>query len=281
MSQAPSERFPDIGARGAIGRFTAGAGFAFGGVGFTLGHRPLIRLAIIPILINVLLFSFFVVGGLMQIGSVVEAAKLGLDPDAWYSFLESIWAGMVYLVSLVLTLLGGFVATVVVGNILAGPIYDLLSEKTEVIVLGRSAADPFSLKGLVGDVLQELVLLTARLILYISGLLVIFAIGLIPAVGQITSPFLSAGWSWLFLALELHNATLARHKITGSKRLGHLFNHQFGSLGFGAASWLMMWVPVMMPFLVVGATRHHLALAAYGRAPSKLTEADRALLRAA
>lgn len=281
MSQAPSETFPDIGARGPIGRFTAGASYAVGGVGFTLGHRRLIKLAIIPIIINVILFSFFVVGGLMQIGSVVEAAKLGLDPDAWYSFIESIWSGLVYLVSFVVTLLGGFIATVVVGNILAGPIYDLLSERTELIVLGRTVGEPFSLKGFVADIAQELILLLARLFFYISGLLVIFAIGLIPVVGQVTSPVLSAGWSWLFLALELHNATLARHKITGSRRLGHMFSHQVGSLGFGATSWLMMWIPVMMPFLVVGATRHHLALAAYGRAPSKLSEADRAMLRAA
>lgn len=280
MTASP-ETFPDIAAASLPQRIAAGARFAVGGVPFVLQHGQLLRLAIIPVILNIILFGIFVVGGITRVDDVVQAAALGIDEQAWYHFVETIWQSVVWLATLVGVLLGGFLLTVVVGNVLAGPIYDLISERTEILVLGRSAAEPFSVASFMRDLAGELFLTVVRLVLYLSGLVCIFLLGLVPVIGQVAGPVLSATWSWLFLTLELKNASLARHGVGAFGRFGHVFGKPTTHLGFGAASWLMMWVPVMMPFLVAGATRHYLALAAWDRVPSRLSDDDKGMLRAA
>lgn len=58
-----------------------------------------------------------------------------------------------------------------------------------------------------------------------------------------------------------------------------IFTRPAVALGFGAAGWLMSHLPLTYPFLVVGGTRLHLALAAWDRLDSDLTEPDEAALR--
>jgi hypothetical protein len=53
------------------------------------------------------------------------------------------------------------------------------------------------------------------------------------------------------------------------------------SLGFGAVGWLFSYIPLTSPFLVVGGTRLYLALAAWDRIESSLSDDEKQKLRAA
>jgi hypothetical protein len=60
--------------------------------------------------------------------------------------------------------------------------------------------------------------------------------------------------------------------------MGDLFSNKAFFLGFGAMAALVSVLPLSSPFLVVGATRAHLALAARGHIGSTLNSEERARL---
>jgi uncharacterized protein involved in cysteine biosynthesis len=106
----------------------------------------------------------------------------------------------------------------------------------------------------------------------------LWLLSLTPAV--IVAAPASLAWTWLFAAREFLARPLARHTVHVGGRLGALFGHKALFLGFGGAATLLAAVPFTAPFLVVGATRAYLALAARGAVPSRLTDDDRRALQA-
>lgn len=281
-----NETFQDLTEQGVLARFFAGAGFAFSGIGFTLKHRRLFQLALIPIAVNIVLFIGMVWLGFSFYDTIVGWAAVDVSPSSdsgwWAAFVQWMAEAGAFLLRILVAILAvllifviGFVASVTLGNIINGPFFDMMSERTEELVLGRSVAEPFTWASFAQDMGQELALTLVRLAIYLIGVVAIFVVGLVPGIGSLIGSAAGSLWSWMFLAVELKNASLARHKVRGTERVHHVFQHKATHLGFGAASWLMMFVPITMPFLVVGATRHHLALAAYGHAPSLLQDEDR------
>jgi CysZ protein len=275
------ETLDDIGGKGVFGRFFGGLKMAISSVGFTFRHKSLRSLAVVPTLIHVALFAGLVATGFMYIGDIIDWAHIDPGGSAFWKFVSSTLDIMVGVFAGTLFLAGGLVGTAIGGNILCGPIYDVLSERTEVLVLGRSHAPAFSFKQLFTDLAQDILLGFFRFLIYLSGLVTIFLIGLIPVIGTVASPILSILWTWLFLALTFTDNSFVRHTINANDRLGTIFSEKAVNLGFGFGAWLCMFFPPLAPALVVGGTRKYLALAARDKVPSKLTEGDKALLRGA
>ena len=105
----------------------------------------------------------------------------------------------------------------------------------------------------------------------------------LPALGQILGPFLAWSLSALWVALGFTGPALARHQLGATQRVGMVFGNKAASIGFGALGGIpfvsFLVLPILSPALVVGGTRMFLVLAAYDHVASKLTEADKALLR--
>ena len=78
------------------------------------------------------------------------------------------------------------------------------------------------------------------------------------------------------------NAT-ARHGLSSAQRVRLVFSNKGLVIGFGAVGGIpflsFLLLPLLSPALVVGGTRMFLALAAWDRIPSKLTDADKAAIR--
>ncbi len=261
----------DVGGGFVLGRFWSGASFAASGIRLTLRHRKLLVWSIVPMIVQALIFAALVAFGLYFAGDLVDRFR----PDAghWYSFIGSV----LYVAAVVLVVIGAVVGSLFLGGAVCDPFYDALSEATEAILLGREVSSPFSVPGVVRGILRELVALVWMLAAYAAVALPLWLLSL-TGVGSVVTVPLSLMWTWMFVAYAGLQRAMARHAVPGAGRLGAVFGVRSLSLGFGAVGWLMSHVPLTYPFLVVGGTRLYLALAAYDRVQSTLTDADKRAL---
>ena len=262
MSRAPSappaETLPDVGAGNAVTRFVAGARFALGSVRYTWSHPSLLRAALVPMVVQlVLLATVAVTGAELMMRFVLRYVS---SPDSLPLVGRiGLWAAVG-----VLSLMAATLLTFFAGSVICDPFYDWISERTEALVTGREVAGRRGVGAMATGVLRELWSTTVRLSVYLVGLGALFVVSLVPGVAALGGP-LSMGWTWLFVALEVFARPQARGAIGGRARLGVVRQHLSLSLGFGAGGWLITFLPFTTPMLVVGGTRLYLALAAHGR----------------
>lgn len=278
----PLERFDDVAARSLGRRFSAGVHFAFSGASWAFSRKELRLLSALTIALNLVLYIGLLVLGFLYLDDVVR--WIGPDPAKWEGFWQSFMEALQGLIKFVLAitwlLLSVFLA-LALGNVVAGPFFDLLSERTEALVVGRSLAPPFSLVGTVRTVVKELLVQLGLLGVYLPVVGVILVIGLLPVVGQILAPVLTWMWTALWVTMTFTTQATARHGLGTKARLRLLFSHKVMGVGFGGIASVVpfLLIPIFAPALVVGGTRLFLALAAHGHVPSRLSEADKALIR--
>jgi len=273
-------RLVDVGSGGFAARFVGASKTVLSGLPFTLRNRKLLWLVGAPIAIQIVVFVVFVVFGARALVDLVAGVDLGIAEGSTWHFLEGILDFVLGLIAFLGAFVVGLLLTLMVGNILAGPVLDVLSERTEGILVGEKRDAPFSLAGFVGEIVTETIYAIIRLSVFLCGLVLVFLVGLIPAVGQVVAPIGSVVWTSLFLAVEILNAPLARHGIRGFRRLALLLGNLSITLGLGLTAWVCSFVPVSLPFLVVGATRLYVGLAVNGRVPSRFDDDTKARLAA-
>ncbi|MCC7071252.1 MAG: EI24 domain-containing protein [Deltaproteobacteria bacterium] len=269
-----SASLPDVTTGSFLDRVLSGARFAASGVMFTLRHFRVLRWALVPMVVQALIFVGLVALGLMYVNDA--AAALGPDPGHWYSFLGAV----LEIALVVLLLVVGAVATLLIGGVVCDPFYDAISEATESILLARDVGEPFTVVGVLRGVLRELGATVLRLTLYLGVAIPLWILGL-TGIGSIIAIPASLAWTWFFVAVEALSRSQARHKLPGGQRFSAVFQHKALALGFGAAGWLFAYIPLTAPFLIVGGTRLFLSLAAHDRVPSTLSLPDKARLKGA
>lgn len=222
-------------------------------------------------LIHVLLFS----GTLALFVSQKDPLAAWILPDSgWFS--EPVWAVLLGIFLWVLAVLFAFVGSILVGSVVCDPFYDLLSERTEEVLVGRHVGPPFSVRLILRGIAVELWATVLRLLVYGAVAIPLLLLSFTPL--AFASGPLTLVWTWLFLAYEFLSRSLTRHAIDPKHRFAPLFANKVVCLGFGLGAWIVSFLPATAPFLVVGATRLYLSLAAHGRAPSKLTDEEKARL---
>jgi len=152
-------------------------------------------------------------------------------------------------------------------NVVLAPLQDPLSEATEA-QLGDFTPPPFSVKAMVRGVTESLGHTLARLALSLLGFLVLLPLNLIPVVGSVAWMVLSSLWTMYWLAVEYLSGPMARHLYPFRRVLSALRARLPLTMGFGAALYVMLWIPVvnffLMPVAVVAATLLYRALKAAG-----------------
>lgn len=273
-SRALRPELTDVGAGSFLSRFWSGARYAASGIALTFKHQRLILWSLVPMLVQALIFVALVVLGSRFLDDIV--GRVGPEDGHWYSFIGSI----LYVALVLLLLIASIIASIFIASVVCDPFYDVLSEATESVLLGREVGTPFSVPLVIRGILLELGATIWRLAVFLSVAIPLWLIGL-TGVGSIVAVPLSLAWSWMFVALAFLSRSMARHAIPGKKRMSALFEQKACALGFGAVGWVMAYVPLTAPFLVVGATRMYLSLAAHDRIASSLTPADKVALKGA
>lgn len=243
-------------------------GFGYLMRGFGLIRQPgLRRFVIIPLSINVVIFSSLIWLLLGSIGSLTSWLGGQLD---FLGFLGD-WAvvqGIIWLLQLLLWLVVGvgvlvsvFYTFSLVANFLAAPFNSLLAEKVEKHLAGELVQGQESwmhaLKSIPHVMMSELFKLLYML-MWLVPLVLLWLLTLwIPGLNLIST----AAWLWFgawLLSLEYVDYPAGNHGLTFPKVRKLMKQHRPSALGFGGAVTLMTSIPLLnliaMPCAVAGAT---------------------------
>jgi CysZ protein len=233
--------------------FPRGFFLVFRGARLLLRNPRLLKYIIIPFLINVAVFSLSIFFGLHFFQDVVT--RLLPQGDAWY------WAVVFYAfwtVAVLVTLVLVFFSFTVVGNLIASPFNELLSERTEELLLGKSTEEPFALGAFFRDMGRVWLVEIRKMAVFVLAMAALLLLNLLPLVGSLLYGFLSILLTLFFLAWEYLGFVHERKRHTFREQRQYLMLRKGLVLGFAAGVLLMLAIPFMqlfcIPVAVVGAT---------------------------
>jgi CysZ protein len=220
-----------------------------------LRRRPrLILYILIPFLINFAVFTGAVYLGLDFFGStVVQYIPQG---EAWY---WSILSWFLWVVAVLLTAVLVFFSFTVVGNLIASPFNDLLSERTEQILTGRENEELFSLRRFLSDAWKTVLMEAKKMWLFVVVMLLILPLNLLPGIGNAIYTVLAISLTLFFLCVEYLSFVMVRKRQFFKDQRRFIFSRKFLMLGFGCGVMAVLAIPFFqffcIPLAVIGATR--------------------------
>lgn len=228
------------------------------GRGFLLPFQSLRLLFATPALRSLTLIIAAIT--FLSLGAVIAAlwhfnpAIVGLvwqRPDTWYlAALHTLFSAAVFLL---LTVLGANILPLT----LAAPLMDPLSASAER-AMGITLVSEGGLKRLASEIARQVGHALVRICVLLLGHLVLLLLFLIPGAGAVVWTW--AGWAWtvLWLAAQYLDVPMARHLYSFDEELALLRRRTALCFGFGAAIYLLLWVPLLnflfVPVAVVAGT---------------------------
>jgi len=228
--------------------------YPFKGFRFLISRPRLIALAAIPVAINTLLYAFFAWYAYSRFGQWVDA--LTANGDTWY------WAVLHYIlivfVSLFLIVFIFYTFTLM-GNLILAPFNEVISEKVEALYSEGTAKDTaFSMGLFFKDMGRSYKAEAGRIILYLSGFLLLLLLNLIPVAGQVLYGFSVILYTFFFLCWEFLDYSMERWKLSFGDKKKLALGNPLLFLSFGAGAALLLIIPLLnltaIPVCVAGAT---------------------------
>ena len=220
-----------------------------------LRSRPrLITYILIPFLINLTVFTAAVYLGLDFFGNtVVEYIPQG---EAWYWTMLS-W--LLWVVAALLTSVLVFFSFTVVGNLIASPFNDLLSERTEAILSGRSIDETFSFRQFCSDAWKSVLMEARKMWVFVLAMVLILPLNLLPGIGSAIYTVLAISLTLFFLCVEYLSFVMVRKRQFFKEQRQFIFSRKFLMLGFACGVLVVLSIPFFqffcIPLAVIGATR--------------------------
>jgi len=213
----------------------------------------LLKYLVIPFFINLLVFTLTVYFGLDLFQRLLEA--YAPSTEVWYGTLLYYLSWMI--ASLLTTVIVFFLFTVM-GNLIASPFNELLSERTEVLVSGVPSEEPFSLKLFWNESRYAVVVEIKKMAVFVSCMVLLFGINFIPVIGTLIYAVLAPTFTLFFLAVEYMAFVLMRKQLSFSEQRRYIFKHPVLMFGYACGVFCMLAIPFLqlfcIPLAVVGAT---------------------------
>jgi len=242
-----------------VSNFSQGFLYPFRAGKFIKGHPGLLKYIMVPFLINVVVLSVAVYWGLSFFNSVV--VHYIPQGDAWYWAILSYF---VWTVAIVVTMVLVFFGFTVTGAIISSPFNDILSEKTEALLTGRHADEPFVFRVFLRDAMHTVMDESRKIIIFVVLMVLLLPLNLIPG-GSLPYSILSVLLTIFFLVVEYTGYVFSRKHLTFKDQRRFINSRKFIMLGFGTGVMGVLAVPFLqffcIPLGVVGATQlwHDLA----------------------
>lgn len=254
-------------------RFSSGFSMPFKGIRYLFQNRSLLKFALPPVLVTtaLMLVSWWI--GFSYTDTVLEALWNPVG-DAWYHvwILKPLW-WILYVVTLLIVLTISTVLSYLASLPVAGPLFEMLSEKVEAIETGFEA--PFDLVVMLRNMLTTALHVTAFLAMQMTVFAVIFAIQFIPVVGQVIGALLGTLTGPLLVGFVPFDYPTTVRLWSFKEKLGFMFRNFIFFFGFALASAVLLYLPIVnllfLPGCVIGATLVILAMEKSG----ELTYRDR------
>jgi len=236
-----------------MGHFIEGFVYPLKNMNLFFKYPKTVLYSIIPVTLNLIIYvvSFVFIFNRIITGS--EKLTGAQNPDAGF-FAEFFHITIIVLSFLILLVLCYFII-VIIGGIISAPFNENISLIIEEKITGKKTEyHPGFWKDTWLNILSEL----KKLGFYFSFLLLFFLIGFIPLIGGIISVVLSTVFSFFFNALDFFDYPMTRKYFTLRDKIKVTYAQPMYSLGFGCASFLIMFLPVvnvlMKPVCVVSGT---------------------------
>ena len=252
-------------------RFVTGFSAPFRGVRYLITHKRLLLYALPPVIVTTALISLSWWLGIAYTDVLLEFLWKP-EGDAWYTtwLLKPLW-WIVYVIMLLFVLTFGTVFSYLASIPIAGPMFELLSEKVEEIETGFAA--PFDLVVMARNIVTTAIHVTLFLMLQLLIFGVILLIQLIPVVGQVLGTLLGGLTGPLLVGFVPFDYPTTIRLWKFREKLSFMFRNFALFLGFSLAATLLLYVPlinlVFLPACVVGATLLVLAMEQHGSLPTR------------
>ena len=233
--------------------FPHGFFLVFRGGRLLMNNPRLLKYIIIPFLINLAVFTLTIFLGLRFFQDVVS--QLLPQGDAWY------WAILYYAVwtiAVLITLVLIFFSFTVVGNLIASPFNELLSERTEDLLLGKSTDEPFALGAFLRDMGRAWLVELRKMAFFVLAMLGLLLLNLLPVIGTLLYGVLSVLLTLFFLGWEYLGFVQERKRASFGEQRRYLLQRKWLVSGFSCGVLLLLAIPFLqllcIPMAVVGAT---------------------------
>lgn len=245
------------------GRFVRALVLPLRATAFLARQPRLWPLVIVPALINVVLFVGAAAVVVWNADNLLGTFWARPAVDAWYAWgMLALWY-LAWFAALLLGLVLAYVVVLLVGGIVASPFNDVLSERTEMLLTGRSEM-PQGGTGFWGGVLHSIGSTTAITGLYLALMLPVLLLNVVPGVGSMAATVVGSVVGAFFVALEYADTTFERYGYRLRDKVALLRRHAALAGGFGLGTGLLLWIPFInflcIPIAVVGGTALALAL---------------------
>ncbi len=236
-----------------VAGFARGFSYPLRAAKFLTKQPGLLKYLAIPFAINVLVFSLSVYFGLGMFEGLLET----------YAPSTEVWYGMIlyylaWTVALLLTTVVVFFSFTVVGNLIASPFNELLSERTEVLRSGPLPETRFSVGRFWKEARNALFVELKKLSFFVVGMLLLLAINLIPGIGSAIYAVLAPLFTLFFLVVEYMAFVLMRKQLNFAEQRRYVTKRPIMMLGFGCGIFCLLAIPFVqffcIPLAVVGAT---------------------------
>lgn len=249
-----------------IKNFLIGLGDVKKGWSYLMTHKGLLKILIIPTIINLLLFCFLIYFLIHSYGDLYGwiADRLGglkVHTDAWWGFLVK---GILWFVRVVIRFLLGAIllvlvvlASLFISEIINSPFYDILSEAVEERVMGIKGI-PFSLRRFFVEAWRSIVVELKKILFFVFGSLLLMFLHFIPMVGSLIYAFsanLFAAWDMGFNYVSF---AMCRKLIPFKTQLAFCSQHKARLVGMGVVLLIPFLNILLAPIFVVGGTLMYL-----------------------
>jgi len=231
-----------------------GAGDVMRGFRFLVAHPRLWGWVLAPAVVTLVLL-IAALWGVIAATSPLVAWVTGWMP-AW---IEGWASGLVWLLVVVALGAGALLVFVAVAGVVAGPFNELLSGAVEAQLTGV-AGPRFALRAFIRDALVGLAHGVRRLVGFLVGAVLLFALSFVPVVGTIAATAIGFWLAGRGAAYDCYDAVLARRGLSYQAKLAYLTRHRGRTFGLGAAVAGLLLVPGLnLIALGLGATGATLA----------------------
>jgi len=213
-------------------------------ISFFLKNPKLVLYSIVPIIINLIIYgTIFFLSYRWLIGySEKITGSENINAAWWQEFLHILLIIIFFLLVLIIC----YLAFITLGNLITAPFNEKISQYTESSI---TKSEINYNVGFWKDVILNVKAEGLKIIFYLSILIPIFLLNLIPVIGSVLSTSLGILFSFFYNALDFLDYPMTRRFYTLGNKIKVIRSKKMLSIGFGCCAFLMMFLPVINIFL--------------------------------
>ena len=242
-----------LSAKKSIQRFIVGFFSLWNAFRLIRKNPSLYKYIAIPLIINIVVFSGTVYWG-FDIFSQLSGQYLA-PHDVWY---WQVVAAVVKLLAIFVALVIVFFTFTVLGNFIAAPFNDVLSERTEQLITGQLLDERFSLRQIGVDLWRVMRDEVRKMSIFIVLMILLLVLNLLPGIGSMIYAVCSVLLTVFFLIVEYTGYVFSRKHLGFKEQRNFIAANRMTTLGFGLAVMCTLLIPFVqfltIPLAVVAAT---------------------------